>query len=89
MKHSNKDIQAADVYAGQFNRFNREQSAYKDFIAGCEHKQKEVDELIRNIENLNHKMDAYWNDSNKRDSLAKNICEAQRESYELIQKYKR
>lgn len=50
MKHSDKDIEAADAYAGQFNNPTYEQNAFKAFLAGLEHKQKDVDELVEALE---------------------------------------
>lgn len=75
-----EDVRAAEEY-----------SYYKDkqkaFLAGCEHKLNVIDELINHIEKLNKSIDDYWNDSSKPDSKIKAICEVQKESFKLIQKY--
>lgn len=72
MKHSDKDIQAAkEYYLDISNEFDNEIS----FLAGCEHKQKAVDELVEGLE---------WCEQHISNSFKEKKC-----IQELIQKYKR
>lgn len=75
MKHSDKDIQAAKKFADKFE-FTKEAFAGRyGFLAGCEHKQKEVDELVEGLQQALR--------------FVKSSREDYDELQELIQKYKR
>lgn len=84
MKHSDKDIEAADAYAGQFNNPTYEQNAFKAFLAGLEHKQKDVDELVEALDYANHAIRMLIASKPMRD-----IDETLTHQDKLIQKHKR
>jgi threonine dehydrogenase-like Zn-dependent dehydrogenase len=53
MTHSDKDIEAAKEYAvGKSSAVVFQEAHINDFLAGCEHKQKEVDEKQQEIDEL-------------------------------------
>lgn len=81
MNHKKKDIEAAEEYA--IANYGVKY-AYTSFLAGCEHKQKDVDELVEALFHLTAAQNGpplireqeYWQESYNK-------------ANELIEKYKR
>lgn len=49
---SDNDKKAAEEYAFILGRSNRTPNPVGDFLAGCAHKQKEIDELLKQTQQL-------------------------------------
>lgn len=81
MKHSDKDIEAANNYVTRNSPVLHAGTGYQCFLAGLEHKQKDVDELVEALENMTryHEKMASWDKGDNGYYKAK----------KLIQKHKR